>query len=178
MPPINPYDLLSPRDVKVEELQAASDSEVRSAVLSLLEIWFKVDKDGGFMDGELVDYAGVLVGRSGHPGMDVLAWEWASKGDARSRVVAGWWLGGYWFASVIPSPEVVAMVQERVDSGSLGVLEWQALTWSLLFAFRNERLGEPLRSRVRRSLASVARSIQDGAEDGIHLLEAIKDAGI
>ncbi len=176
---IAPRSLLDPRSVDEKQLRQMPEDALRPVVLASLGLWLDGGRAGGFVDGESLDYFGMLIGRSGHRAMDRLVCEWTrSGGSADHLFIAGWWLGGYWAHCESIDQGCVEQLVDGLGTQSVGGASFFALAWALLFAYRHPLLESVLRSRVKETLVGVAREIRGGIPDRGHFLESLKSAGI
>jgi hypothetical protein len=73
------------------------DGEERGAVVATLLEWLRLWLSGGFIDGEYIADAGILVGGSRHTEMDLVPWDLlCSEPTLPMHNVVGAFLDGYW----------------------------------------------------------------------------------
>lgn len=177
--PLDPRSFMEPRKIDPDALRAMPEPELASLIVTSLESWCTDGEAGAFVDGELLDYAGLLVGRAGNVEGDRIACGWLQRGSSPLRAqIAGWWLGGFWGSSERITEECVRTVAGLARSLEPGTPAFAGIVWALLFAYKNPHSGAGIRSAAEIELRRAAGVFRSGASDRGHLLEALRAVGL
>ena len=136
---------------------AVLDGEARGAVIATLTEWLRIWLPASFIDGEYIADGGILVGKSHHTEMDLVAWELlCNEPTLPMHNVVGAFLDGYWGPRAVSASFDLAAYSGTLDRLPLNDRAYAATALALYSALcsRASRLASTQQDMLRQRLLS------------------------
>lgn len=177
MPRLDATTLVNPEQVSIGVLRDTPVEELRVILIELMGIWLKGARAGSYVDGELLDRAGMKVGLSGHGGLDVAIEEWARTGATTEHLaIAGWWLGGFWSTCSAPDEGCLRRLVSALTNQDVESPAYMSLSLAALQAFRREEFAS--KEWLREGLKNIAERMRASPRGPLGVREAFISAGM
>ena len=134
---------------------AVLDGEARGAVIATLTEWLRIWLPASFIDGEYIADGGILVGKSHHTEMDLVAWELlCNEPTLPMHNVVGAFLDGYWGPRAVSASFDLPAYSRTIDGLPVNDRAYASTALALYSALcsRASRLTSEQQSMIRKRL--------------------------